>query len=109
MPPLVSALYGRLAIDPVHVVWRFEHKRRGWRQEHQPRDPTAAVAGQVADSFAAADRVRDQRHTLEVQVFEQAREILGERLVVVSAAGVVEVSLSGDGLTREGCGQKCPP
>ena len=49
---------------PVLAVWivrRFQSERRGRTDEHDASDSAGAVARQVANDFAAAHRMADER------------------------------------------------
>src|SRR5205814_9476596 len=66
------------------VARGLQHDRRYRAEEYGLGEPTIAVVADVTRDLAAAHRVTDQDHVLEVELLDELREIVGEGVHVVA-------------------------
>lgn len=72
-------------IDAIRVVGGFEQEWRDGRDEHDLRNPRTVMPAHVARDFAAAHRETNERDIVEIETVEHRFEIVGQRVVIVSA------------------------
>src|SRR5208282_6779465 len=62
--------------------------------EHDSSDAAGTVAGQISDHLARAHRMADQADLVKIELIDHGGKIRGQRVVVVSAAGLAGASVT---------------
>jgi len=92
--------------SPPGVGVCLEHQRRHRGHQHGLGDPGAAVAAEVAGVLPAAGGVPDQHRVVQVEGFDQVRQVIGLGVHVVAGQGLpgpaVAAAVVGDGAVAAG-------
>ena len=73
---------------------RLQHQRRDGADQHGLGHALRAVAADVAGDFAAAGRVADVDGVLQVERFDELREVVGVGVHVVAVPGLARAAVA---------------
>ena len=76
------------------VSGRFQHQRRHRADQHGLGHTLGAVAADIAGDFATARGVADVDRALQVQLFDERRQIVGVRVHVVAVPGLARAAVA---------------
>ena len=80
--------------QPAGIGGRLHHDRRHRTHQDRLRDALRAVASDEPRHLAAARRVADHRGALQIEGFEDLREIVGIRVHVVAVPGLAGAAMA---------------
>ena len=80
--------------SPPGLAGGLQHHRRNGADQHRLGHALRAVAADVAGDFAAAGGVADVDGVLQVELFEQRRQIVGVGVHVVAVPGLAGAAMT---------------
>ena len=86
----VEHLYRRAA----GIGVRLEHQRRHRAQQHGLGDALGAVAADVAGNLTAAGRMADQGDALQIERFDELRQVVGVGVHIVTVPGLARTAVA---------------
>ena len=89
-----AELVERLHRQAAGIGGRLQHQRRHRADQHGLGDTLRAVAADVAGDFAAAGGVADVDRVLQVERFDQRREVVGVGVHVVAVPGLARPAMA---------------
>src|SRR6266545_686275 len=78
----------------IRVVLAPENAGCGGAHKRGAGNPATAMPRQIAGDLATADRVADQRDLAQVELCQQRREVIGQRVELIAAPGIIRAAVA---------------
>jgi hypothetical protein len=89
MPPQVSQRLDHRRRNPFRTVRSRQCQWRDRGHEHGAFHASVVMASEISDHLTARHRMGDQADVFEIEGREHGCQVIGERVVVITASGVV--------------------